>query len=121
MLQLAIASVPMQPFRGVYNPAEGWPRGTIFSELDLPFAAVPGGCALPRQTPPGCLLDAMQFALYELRLFLDTHPADEAARASYRHLAARIAEKLGQNPPCMQENGPWDWAAAPLPWQNEEE
>ncbi len=120
MLQLAIASVPMQTFRGVYNPAEGWPRGTIFAELELPFTAVPGGCPLAPQNPP-CTLGAMQFALYELRLFLDTHPADEAARASYRHLAARIAEQLGQNPPCMQENGPWDWAAAPLPWQNEEE
>lgn len=121
MLQLAIASVPMQPFRGIYNPAEGWLRGTIFSELDLPFTAAPGGRGQAQQTSPGCPLDAMQFALYELRLFLDTHPADETARASYRHLAARIAAELGQNPPCMQENGPWYWAAAPLPWQSEEE
>lgn len=36
-LPLAIASVPMQKFRKLYQPDYGWRRGTIFSELDLPF------------------------------------------------------------------------------------
>ncbi|MDO5602902.1 MAG: spore coat associated protein CotJA [Oscillospiraceae bacterium] len=36
-LPLAIASVPMQKFRKLYQPDQGWRRGTIFAELDLPF------------------------------------------------------------------------------------
>ena len=37
MLHLAIASLPMQVFRHLYEPAQGWLHGTIFEELDLPF------------------------------------------------------------------------------------
>lgn len=118
MLQLAIASVPMQPFRGVYTPAQGWPRGTIFEELDLPFTAVPGGDARPEAEPP-CTLDAMRFALVDLRLYLDTHPDSEAARASYRHLAGRIAAEEAAAPGCP-DAASWDWAASGLPWEKED-
>ena len=34
---LAMAYVPMQQWHHTYEPAEGWHRGTIFPELDLPF------------------------------------------------------------------------------------
>lgn len=115
MTQLAIASVPMQQFRGVYTPAEGWPRGTIFEELELPFTAVP----CPAQTGQApCTLDAMRFALTELRLFLDTHPGHEAAAASCRHLAGRIAAETGI---CPSAEGPegWNWQASGLPWEKE--
>lgn len=37
MLPLAIVTLPMQVFRQLYEPAQGWVRGTIFEELDLPF------------------------------------------------------------------------------------
>lgn len=115
MMQLAIASVPMQQFRGVYTPAQGWPRGTIFEELELPFTAVP--CPAQNEDAP-CTLDAMRFALTELRLFLDTHPCHEAAEASYRHLAGRIAAETGTQPPCAEDS--WDWAASGLPWEKED-
>lgn len=36
-LPLAMAYVPMQQWKNVYSPQEGLSRGTIFSELDLPF------------------------------------------------------------------------------------
>lgn len=36
-LPLAMAYVPWQCWNNVYEPAEGWHRGTIFPELDLPF------------------------------------------------------------------------------------
>ena len=114
MQQLAIASLPMQQFRGIYTPAQGWPRGTIFKELELPFTAVP--CPEPAAEAL-CTLDAMRFALTELRLFLDTHPQNEAAAASYRRLAARIAAETGTQPPCPADS--WDWAASGLPWEKE--
>lgn len=34
---LAIASVPMQQWKGTYAVERGFLRGTIFPELDLPF------------------------------------------------------------------------------------
>lgn len=38
MQELAIASVPMQEYRQLYTPAQGLQHGTLFKELDLPFA-----------------------------------------------------------------------------------
>jgi hypothetical protein len=34
---LAMAYVPMQKFRDLYSAEEGFPKGTIFKELDKPF------------------------------------------------------------------------------------
>lgn len=34
---LAMAYVPNQTWRDLYEPQEGFPRGTIFRQLDLPF------------------------------------------------------------------------------------
>lgn len=36
-LTLGMAYVPMQEFTDVYEAEEGFARGTIFAELDLPF------------------------------------------------------------------------------------
>ncbi len=35
--RLAMGYVPVQIWRELYEPAEGFTRGTIFRELDLPF------------------------------------------------------------------------------------
>lgn len=34
---LAMAYVPSQRWQDLYEPEEGFPRGTIFRQLDLPF------------------------------------------------------------------------------------
>ena len=34
---IAIANIPMQEWNGTYSVEEGFKRGTIFPELDLPF------------------------------------------------------------------------------------
>lgn len=36
-ITLAMAYVPMQEFTDIYEPEQGFSRGTIFAELDLPF------------------------------------------------------------------------------------
>ena len=36
-MPLAMAYVPMQRFRALYEPEAGLERGTIFAELDMPF------------------------------------------------------------------------------------
>ena len=35
--RLAMGYVPVQVWRELYEPSAGFPRGTIFKELDLPF------------------------------------------------------------------------------------
>ena len=42
-LPLAMAYVPWQEWRKIYDVCEGFHRGTIFEELDLPFRGK-GGC-----------------------------------------------------------------------------
>ena len=42
-VQLAIATVPMQPWETPYAPGTALKRGTIFPCLDLPFFVTGGG------------------------------------------------------------------------------
>lgn len=41
---LAMAYVPWQEWRNIYEPGKAFCRGTIFEELDKPFYGVGGGC-----------------------------------------------------------------------------
>lgn len=43
-LPLAMAYVPMQYFKSVYNLDEALQQGTIFPELNKPFMGWNGGC-----------------------------------------------------------------------------
>lgn len=73
-------------------------------------------------------ISAMQFACWELHLFLDTHPANcEAARRleEYRHRLARTVKEyeeaygpLGQ---LSSETSRWAWISGPWPWEAEPE
>lgn len=42
-VQLAIATIPMQPWETPYEPAKALKQGTIFPCLDLPFFITGGG------------------------------------------------------------------------------
>ena len=42
-MPIAMAYVPWQTWRNVYDAEKGLCRGTIFQELDLPFCGI-GGC-----------------------------------------------------------------------------
>jgi len=42
-----MAYIPMQEWKMLYEPEEGFPRGTIFEELDLPFTGK-GDCRYDR-------------------------------------------------------------------------
>ncbi|MCM3715199.1 spore coat protein CotJB [Halalkalibacter oceani] len=71
-------------------------------------------------------LQAVDFVLVELTLYLDTHPNDQAAiqqfneMAEYRHhVKYQVEQYLGP----LQQFGnsysgyPWNWIDAPWPWQ----
>ncbi len=72
-------------------------------------------------------IDEVSFTLYDLLLFLDTHPCDEDAMACYRrHVGTRkqllkeFAEKFGPLTPDtadLSEESKWQWVMQPWPWE----
>lgn len=44
-MTVAMAYVPWQDWRNLYDIDQGLQRGTIFSELDKPFTGMRGGCS----------------------------------------------------------------------------
>lgn len=130
-LPLAIATVPMQAFRRLYTAEQGWQRGTVFEELDLPFEAVAGEdkpARLDFLDECEAALGRVSFVMDELRLFLDTHPECKGALEQYkraRQYRDRLLEQLdAQGKPVNFYNAGgecrWNWPEQPWPWEKEE-
>lgn len=71
-------------------------------------------------------LQAVDFVLVELTLYLDTHPDDSEAITQFNHFAKekKRLKKIfeSQFGPLMQYGNsysgyPWNWKDAPWPWQ----
>jgi spore coat protein JB len=71
-------------------------------------------------------LQAVDFVLVELTLYLDTHPGDEQAVRQFNENAKRRAQLAYQFEskygPLMQfghsfSGFPWNWPQTPWPWQ----
>ncbi len=119
---LANPYVPYQQDKGdVYAAPKGMIRGTLFPGLDLPFMGLTNRT---EKTGPLAELQAVDFALNELCLYLDTHPEDEEALEmfnKYRELylagAKTYQEKYG---PISRfdvgTNGKYNWLENPWPW-----
>lgn len=73
-------------------------------------------------------INAYQFALWELHIFLDTHPNDCKAGEKHEEYSKELAELTAQyeakfgpiheNPHTANR---WAWIASPWPWENNEE
>ncbi|SEN19995.1 spore coat protein JB [Mesobacillus persicus] len=71
-------------------------------------------------------IQAIDFAIVELNLYLDTHPQDQAAIQQYNQYA-QYSKKLKkefearygslQNYGNSYSDGNWSWGSAPWPWQ----
>ncbi len=69
----------------------------------------------------------LEFALLELHLYLDTHPEDAAALATFNELLPRFHEArrayeaaygpLGSFGHTSRELASWTWTAEPWPWE----
>ena len=70
-----------------YEVRKGLVRGTIFPGLDLPFMGMVNKNELP--VTPMSELQAMNFAIQELALYLDTHREDREALKLYREHSLR--------------------------------
>lgn len=123
-------SVPYVPFQQTgskkYNQAEALNNGTLFPGLNLPFHVK----AQATDVVNGALaeLQALEFVLVELGLYLDTHQDDAEAFALFQQYAA--LEKEGRERyeamygPLTQNaaaNGKcYCWLKDPWPWNFQE-
>ena len=122
---LAFPYIPMQsnnPTR--YSRTEALQTGTLFPGLDLPFKAA---IQVRTKLPNTALVElmALDFAVTELNLYLDTHPQDQEALglyASYIKLAKEGREKYTakygplDSAELVLEDG-YTWLNDPWPWE----
>lgn len=88
--------------------------GTLFPELHKPLN---GYC--PYDSNCGTCAQAAAFAVWELRLYLNTHPHDEEALQLFRKLCKEIKEENYATAFLTDEcctNG-WNWVKNPWPWE----
>jgi spore coat protein JB len=71
-------------------------------------------------------IQAADFTLIDLNLYLDTHPSDQRALTLYNNSAQR-AKMLRDNyermygplTPMSYSAYPWQWIASPWPWEKQ--
>lgn len=73
-------------------------------------------------------ISTMNFAMVELNLYLDTHPADAAINdklkeytKKYDALVKEFEEKFGPLTIPDTEQNRWAWISSPWPWDTKEE
>ena len=86
-------------------------RGTLFGCLDKPMCHE--HCA---DNPCMTQCQADMFAIWELRLYLNTHPCDQQALALMRKFTACMDENCActYTPDCGTR---WSWTEGPWPWE----
>ena len=121
---LAVPYVPFQQSGSKrYTQNEALNNGTLFPGLNLPFHLKAGAANVP--STPLAELQALEFVLLELGLYLDTHQADSEAFALFQQYAA--LEKAGREKyesmygPLVQsaaaaQKSFSSWIAEPWPW-----
>lgn len=120
---LAVPYVPVQSAGSAkYNQSEALDNGTLFPGLNLPFHLK----ATARNVPstPLSELQALEFVILELGLYLDTHQNDAEAMELFRQYVA--LEKEGrkryeaQYGPLTQyataQSKTFNWVNDPWPW-----
>lgn len=121
---LAMSYVPMQqrnPKR--YDQTDALSNGTLFPGLNLPFHLKTEGSSLPTSDPL-TELQALEFVVLELGLYLDTHPDDEEAFSLFRQYvnmekAAKTAYESKYGPLFQANsasNSSYRWLDGPWPW-----
>lgn len=119
-------AVPYVPFQQTgskqYGHAEALSNGTLFPCLNLPFHVKVKG-----STPTGSAMEelqALQFVLLELGLYLDTHPGDMEAFEVFRKCAAMEQEARARYEATygpifkrsVANSETYNWLDDPWPW-----
>lgn len=126
---LAVPYVPFQQNNPrKYAQSEALSNGTLFPGLNLPFHLAVDGSTLP--DTPLAELQALEFVVLELNLYLDTHKDDTEAFNLFKQFsamekAAKAAYESKYGPVMVQSAATGDsfqWLSDPWPWnfaQNE--
>ena len=130
--ECAPLAVPYVPFQQTgakrYAQQEALASGTLFPGLNLPFQVK--GTAKQALGGPLAELQALEFVLLELGLYLDTHQGDQEAFALYRQYAdmerqARTRYETIYGPLTQSAaSGGESWSAwlkGPWPWEQQTE
>lgn len=124
---LAVPYVPFQqnnPKR--YSQTDALNNGTLYPSLNLPFHVKATAASLP-QTPM-TELQALEFVLNELALYLDTHPSDMEAFELFRQYDAMECEAraafAAKGMPISRgetaKSKTYTWLKDPWPWNYQE-
>lgn len=131
MPSCAPLAVPYVPFQQTgsrkYDQTEALNNGTLFPGLNLPFKS--NVKAADVVSGPLAELQALDFVLYELSLYLDTHQDDQEAFELFQRYSA--LEKEGRaryeamygplTHAAVAESGNYTWLKDPWPWNYQEE
>lgn len=106
-----------------YEPRKALVRGTVFPGLDLPFMGMVN--QNEQKVTPKTELQAMNFMIQELALYLDTHPQDMEALELYQKYQklyhdgamefARDCGPLNHGQPTQGDK--YRWSCDPWPWE----
>ena len=68
-----------------------------------------------------CERYGIPFAAWDLRLYLDTHPADTQAMEKFAQLCGMCGDSYASAGirPCDYADGIWHWLDGPWPWEPE--
>lgn len=120
---LAVPYVPFQQSGAKrYDQMEALSCGTLYPGLNLPFRAKAAASGVAES--PLTQLQALEFVIQELALYLDTHPFDGEAFALFQKYTALEREAraayAADNGPVMRSdaaNGKtYTWPEDPWPW-----
>ena len=121
---LANPYVPFQQEHAqTYHSSKGLVRGTMFPGLDLPFMNMVNHSELSNTMLHQ--LQALNFAISEIGLYLDTHPNDTEALDlfdQYVEMYEEAMQKYEQmHGPTFQMRagigGKYSWTEGPWPWE----
>ena len=125
--ELAPLANPYVPFQQrnpkQYTAKRGLIRGTLFPGLDLPFMGMVN--TKEKSDTPRNELMALNFAITELTLYLDTHPDDaEVAQLLQSYIELYRAGREAYERKCgplthmdAVQNGDYRWLTGPWPWE----
>lgn len=120
-LTLAMATVPLQPWEPPYDPEKALRQGTIFPGLDKPFYVVSGSDITSARTADMApsrgqtLLQAFDFTITELMLYMDTHPEDADAKEALNQASEQYSHQKRE----ITGKPHFAWSDGPLPWDNQ--
>lgn len=108
---VGIVWAKMQEIDTLYDCEHALTAGTLFPELHMPMNGYWPSDAV-------CADHAQEtaFMLWELRLYLDTHPNDREALALFRQMSEKAGDTYA-NSFLPRECGRWAWVDDPWPWE----